>query len=211
MPTPRHFRLLGAWPWAHAAFAVLCVLLLSSASGAEAQAQERRIIVHGRIEGRDTIPHVRLAEVRCFAKARYKSERQRRQWTRYIYNVKKALPYARILAREFKIINDSLALLKTDKQRDLYLDRKETELFKKYEYQLKHLTVKQGRILIKLIDRETGSSSYDAIRMLKGRFKAFWWQGIARMFGSNLKTKYDPEGEDKYLENVVLLIDMGVY
>ena len=80
-----------------------------------------------------------------------------------------------------------------------------------YEFQLKHLTVRQGRILIKLIDRETGTTSYDAIRMLKGRFKAFWWQGIARMFGSNLKTQYDPEGEDKYLENVVLLIDMGVY
>lgn len=190
---------------------VLCAWGFFCVSDDNVCAQERRIIVHGRVEGRDTIPHVNLAEVRCFAKARYKSERQRRQWTRYIFNVKKALPYARILAKEFKLINDSLALLTSDKRKDAYLDRKEKELFKKYEYQLKHLTVRQGRILIKLIDRETGSTSYDAIRLLKGRFKAFWWQGIARMFGSNLKTQYDPEGEDKYLENVVLLIDMGVY
>lgn len=196
---------------AHMVVVMICAVGLFAISRADANAQERRIIVHGRIEGRDTIPHVTLSEVRCFAKARYKSERQRRQWTRYIYNVKRALPYARILAKEFKIINDSLALMTSDKQRDAFLDRKEKELFKKYEYQLKHLTVKQGRILIKLIDRETGSTSYDAIRLLKGRFKAFWWQGIARMFGSNLKTQYDPEGEDKYLENVVILIDMGVY
>ena len=145
------------------------------------------------------------------ARARFKSERQKRQWTRYIYNVKKVLPYARILSREFKIINDSLALMTTDKQRDQYLERKEKELFAKYEYNLNHLTVKQGRILIKLIDRETGSTSYEAIRLLKGRFKAFWWQSIARMFGSSLKVEYDPYGEDKNLENVVLLIDMGVY
>ncbi len=176
-----------------------------------AQDVQKRYIVHGHVEGRDTVPHVTLPEVRCFAKARFKNERQKRQWTRYIYNVKKALPYARILAKEFKIINDSLALMTTQKEKDKYLERKEKELFKKYEYNLKHLTVKQGRILIKLIDRETGNTSYEAIRMLKGKFKAFWWQGIARMFGSSLKVEYDPQGEDKNLENVVILIDMGVY
>lgn len=198
-------------PGVASALTAALLLLLSFGATNRAEAQERRYIVHGRIVGRDTIPHVTMPEVRCFAKARFKSERQKRKWTRYIYNVKRALPYARLLAKEFRIINDSLAILESDDERELYLERKEKELFKKYEYQLKHLTVRQGRILIKLIDRETGTTSYEAIRMLKGRFKAFWWQGIARMFGSNLKTQYDPEGEDKYLENVVLLIDMGVY
>lgn len=211
MPTPSPKRQAATQVLTRLVIALMFVFGLSLLSEPDACAQEKRIIVHGRIVGRDTIPHVNLTEVRCFAKARYKNERQRRKWTRYIYNVKRALPYARLLAKEFKIINDSLALMTSDKQRDKYLERKEKELFKKYEYQLKHLTVKQGRILIKLIDRETGNTSYEAIRMLKGRFKAFWWQGIARMFGSNLKVQYDPEGEDKYLENVVLLIDMGVY
>lgn len=194
----------------------LCLAIFVSAlsfvcGDAWAQDQPKRYITHARIIGRDTIPHVNLPEVRCMTRARFKNERQRRQWTRYIYNVKKVLPYARILSREFKIINDSLALMTTEKQRDKYLERKEKELFAKYEYNLKHLTVKQGRILIKLIDRETGSTSYEAIRLLKGRFKAFWWQSVARMFGSSLKVEYDPYGEDKNLENVVLLIDMGVY
>ena len=157
------------------------------------------------------MPDVRLGEVRVYARARFKNKRQQRKWTRYIYNVKRALPYARIFAKELKIINDTLATMTTDKQREIYLDQKEKELFKKYENQLKHLTVSQGRILIKLIDRETGSTSYEVIRMLKGRFKAFWWQGIARVFGSNLKTEYDPYGEDKNLENVVMLIDQGYY
>lgn len=201
--------------------AVLVVFLVAGLvsfvlpSTARAQSTEpqtaKRYIVHGRIVGGDTIAHVNIGEVRCFAKARYKSERQKRKWTRYIYNVKRALPYARMLARELKIINDSLALMTTEKERSKFIERKEKEMFAKYEDKLKHLTVRQGRILIKLIDRETGTTSYEAIRMLKGRFKAFWWQGIARLFGSNLKTEYDPEGEDKYLENVVLLIDMGVY
>lgn len=176
-----------------------------------AAAQSRNVFTRAHVVNGDTIPDVRLREVTCTAKMRFKNKRQQRRWTRYVYNVKRALPYARMVARELKIINDSLASLTSEAQREAFLDRKEKELFKKYEYQLKHLTVSQGRILIKLVDRETGSTSYDLIRLLKGRFKAFWWQGIARVFGSNLKTEYDPYGEDKALENVVNLIDQGYY
>lgn len=197
----------------HAVAISLTLLFALLAGGGEAAAQStnRNIFTRAHVIGNDTVPDVRLGEVRVYARARFKNKRQQRKWTRYIYNVKRALPYARIFAKELKIINDTLGTMTTDKQREIYLDQKEKELFKKYENQLKHLTVSQGRILIKLIDRETGSTSYEVIRMLKGRFKAFWWQGIARVFGSNLKTEYDPYGEDKNLENVVLLIDQGYY
>lgn len=190
---------------------ILFMSFFSIGQEALCQSHNRNVFTRAHVVNGDTIPDVRLSEVQVFARAKFKSKRQQRKWTRYIYNVKKALPYARIIARELKVINDSLAVISTDKERDDFLERKEKDLFKKYEQPLKHLTVSQGRILIKLVDRETGTTSYELIRMLKGRFKAFWWQGIARIFGSNLKTEYDPQGEDKNLENVVILIDKGYY
>lgn len=193
------------------ALSSLLALLLSVAWAGEASAQSKGVLTRGKVIDGDTLPCVRLAEVLVFAPLKFKSERKRRQYTRFVYNVKKALPYARLLTQELKIINDSLAVLPDEASRNAFLARKEKELFAKYEDRLKKLTIKQGRILIKLIDRETGSTSYDVIRMLKGGFKAFWWQGLARMFGSNLKSEYDPDGMDKNIENVVLLIDKGVY
>ncbi|MBQ3634140.1 MAG: DUF4294 domain-containing protein [Bacteroidales bacterium] len=187
---------------------VIVVVAILSTVATSAQS---RYIAHAIVVGDDTIPVVRLGEVRVFAKKKFKTQRQQRKWTRLIYNVRRALPYARKLSAEFKIINDSLALMTDAKERKAYLDMKEKTLFKKYENDLKHLTVTQGRILVKLIDRETGSTSYEIIKLLKGGFKAFWWQGIARVFGSNLKSEYDAVGTDAEIENIVLLIDLGYY
>lgn len=192
----------------HARAAWLTALLLALTAAAAA-AQSRGIISRARVVEGDTVAVVRLGEVRVYG--RFRSKRQQQKWTRYVYNVKRALPWARLLARELRAINDSLAGMTTERERKEFLDRKEAELFSRYESPLKHLTVSQGRILIKLVDRETGSTGYELIRLLKGRFKAFWWQGIARLFGSNLKAEFDPEGEDKYLETVVRLIDQGYY
>lgn len=80
---------------------------------------------------------------------------------------------------------------------------------KRFEKQVRKLTVTQGIILVKLIDRETGRTSYQVIKDLKGGFTAFFWQGIARIFGNNLKTEYDPENQDKVMEDIVLGIESG--
>ncbi|MDY4520896.1 MAG: DUF4294 domain-containing protein [Bacteroidales bacterium] len=190
----------------------LLLFIALTSLGIEVSAQQHKgTLVRALVVGRDTVPQVMMGEVQCWAKARFKNERQRKKWTKYIYNVKRALPYARLLTREFRIIEDSLSKISDPVARNAYIDEQEKVMFKKYEQQLKHLTVRQGRILIKLMDRESGHTSYEIISMLKGDFKAFWWQGIARVFGSNLKTEYDPDGMDKNLENVVMLIDMGYY
>ena len=78
-----------------------------------------------------------------------------------------------------------------------------------FEKDVRHLTVTQGIILVKLIDRETGRTSYQVIKELKGGFTAFFWQGIARIFGNNLKTEYDPADQDKVMEDIVLGIEAG--
>ena len=78
-----------------------------------------------------------------------------------------------------------------------------------FEKQVRKLTITQGIILVKLIDRETGRSSYQVIRELKGNITAFFWQGIARIFGNNLKAEYDPGGADKVIEDIVKGIEAG--
>ena len=85
----------------------------------------------------------------------------------------------------------------------------EKEIMDKFEKSVKRLTITQGIILVKLIDRETGRTSYNVIKDLKGGFTAFFWQGIARLFGNNLKLQYDPLGEDKVMEDIVQGIEAG--
>lgn len=204
------FRLL----WVAAT--LLCVVVSSDVlEPAWAQDQgdgiRRNVLCRAKIRGRDTLYLASLAEVQVFGKKRFKTKAQQARWTKYIYNVKRALPFARKIANEYRIILREMAPLQTEEEKIAYIDQKEKELFAKYEKDLKHLTIKQGRILIKLIDRETDSSAYQIIKLLKGDFKAFWWQGFAALFGSSLKVEYDPDGLDKYLENVVMLIDMGYY
>jgi len=84
-------------------------------------------------------------------------------------------------------------------------------LKKEFEGQLKQLTVKQGRILIKLIDRETGKTSYDLVKQLRGSFSAWMWQGLAKLFGSDLKSEYDAKGEDRMIEVAIAQIENGSF
>ena len=85
----------------------------------------------------------------------------------------------------------------------------EADLKAEFEGELKKLTIKQGIILVKLIDRETGATSYDLIKSLRGSFSAFIWQSMARLFGSNLKLEYDPYGEDYMIEEIVQQLESG--
>ena len=95
------------------------------------------------------------------------------------------------------------------KKRKEFINEAEKELRNQFEDELKGLTITQGRILIKLIDRETGETSYELVKELKGSFSAVLWQTVARIFGSNLKSEFDPEGEDKLINEIVMLIEAG--
>lgn len=142
---------------------------------------------------------------------KFRTKRAKQRYDRLVRNVRKTLPYARIAALKINEIEDSLQKLPTQKLRDKFIKESEKKLFNEFEKPLKHLSISQGRILIKLIDRETGNTSYQLIKTLKGNFSAFLWQGVARLFGSSLKSEYDAEGEDKNIEIIVNAIDSGVY
>jgi len=126
-----------------------------------------------------------------------------------IRNIKKAYPYARIAGIKLKELDDHLATLDSEKEQNAYINQAEKEILDQFEKEVKKLTVTQGIILVKLIDRETGRTSYQVIKELKGGFTAFFWQGIARIFGNNLKTEYDPHKQDKIMEDIVLGIEAG--
>jgi len=154
----------------------------------------------------DTIPQIQIEEVFIVAPFPFKNNRQRRRYSRLVRDIKKVYPYAQLASNILNNLEKSLDSLETKRLRKQHIKEVDKALKKRYGNELKRLTIRQGRILIKLIDRETGSTSYELIKELKGSFSAFMWQSLARIFGENLKVNYDAEGEDKMMEHILLRI-----
>ena len=179
----------------------------------ELQAQEPRVeppvVARAVVEGSDTLPILELPEVRVYERRDFEYLYLKRRYRRLIRNVKRAYPYAQIAGVRLKELDDHLVTLKSEKEQREYINQAEKEIMQEFENEVRKLTVTQGIILVKLIDRETGRTSYQVIKELKGGITAFFWQGIARIFGNNLKTEYDPVNDDRILEDIVLGIEAG--
>jgi hypothetical protein len=165
--------------------------------------------VHYKIESGDTIYVSSIKEVIIVAKPTFKSKGDYRRYDRFVRNVKIVYPYAKMAGEKYKIVEAHLLTLKTEKERKAYLKEVEKDIMTNYEADLKQLTITQGRILLKLIDREIGETSYDLLKDFKGSFSAIFWQALARIFGHNLKSEFDPAGEDKLLNEILIQIDNG--
>ena len=107
-------------------------------------------------------------------------------------------------------VNAELATISDEKDRRNYLKQFEKEVFNEYEDDIRDMTITQGKLLLKLIYRETYNTSYDLIREYRGGLNAAFWQGIARIFGTNLKSEYDPYGEDILVELIIQDIQSGL-
>jgi len=159
---------------------------------------------------KDSVPHINIKPIFVFPRKSYKKHFGNKYW-RLVKKVKKVYPYAK-KASELIESYDSLYTSTQDKKiRKKYIKQIEKKLFKRYGPELKKLSYTEGRILIKLIDRQTGKTSYELIRDFNGSFSAFMWQGVARLFGDNLKSEYDPAVEDKLIEHIIFFIDLGIY
>ena len=172
-----------------------------------------RIYVLQKVE-RDgvTLPEIEIKEVTIIGENRSNPRRARaqlRQYDRLIYNLKKAYPYAVIVRERLGEVNAVLEEIPGDKERRQYLRQVEMDVFGEYEDDIRQMTITQGRLLIKLIDRETQNTSYELIKQYRGFLSALFWQGIARIFGTNLKDEYDPFGEDALIELIVRDIEAG--
>ncbi|MGF1585297.1 MAG: DUF4294 domain-containing protein [Bacteroidales bacterium] len=161
------------------------------------------------IKDGDTLLHSTIKEVEIYPVPRFDRRRDLRRYERLVYNLKIVYPYAILAGEKLNELNGVFVSLKSERERKEFVKQVEKELMNEFEDDLKSLTITQGRLLIKLIDRETGSTSYELVRELRGSFSAFFWQTIARIFGSNLKTQFDPEGEDKLIEQILHMIDNG--
>lgn len=157
----------------------------------------------------DTIPMIELSRVYIWAPKIFSSKQEERKYNRLVRNVKRVYPYAHLAGQKLRDYELVLRAAKNDTERKRIMKQAEAELKEEYGEDLKKLTYSQGHILIKLVDRETGNSTYGLLQDLRGNFMAFFWQNFARIFGYNLKDKYDPAGKDKDIENIVLMIESG--
>jgi len=178
-------------------------------SAVHAQAEGAPHVHRAIVEDGDTLPVVDLDP--AFVESRW-TARDRREMERYdrlTRNVARVYPYARLTGDLLREYEHDLAQMPKDGDQDLYIKLAEAELRAEFEAEVKDLTVSQGKLLVKLIDRETGKTGYDLVRQLRGSFTAFVWQGMARVFGHDLRTTYDPIGDDKLVELVVRRIERG--
>ncbi len=172
---------------------------------------EKGIVVTATIYNGDTIPYVTLAPVVCSTDRVFKNQKQQAAWNRLKYNVKIVYPYAILASAKLKEYDHILSQLPNERERNKYTKHIEKELKDQFGEELKKLTVSQGRILIKLIDRETGHTTYDVVKSMRGSFSAFMWQGVALVFSSNLKDDYDALGDDNAIEQAIRLIENGEF
>jgi len=166
-------------------------------------------IVDKTIINNDTLAQIRIPEVTIIPPFKFTSKKQKRRYSRLARNLKKVYPYAKMANDALAKINNDIDSLDSRRLTKRYIKQVDRELQKKYGKELKKLTITQGRLLIKLIDRETGSTSYELVKELRGSFSAFMWQSLARLFGENLKEEYNAEEEDKMIEHIVQLIENG--
>ena len=195
-------------------FLKYCIIaLFALISGTAAYSQDKEIPMAYIIEKGDTIYIEEIKPAYIFNRPR--SWKQSREWRRYyrtVYNFAKAYPYALKACEIMKDADSTLANSGfTRWQREKYIKEYEKRLFKEFEKPLKKLSINQGKLLLKLIDREAGISGYQAIRNYKGGAAAGFWQGVARLFGSDLKKKYDKDGEDRIVEELVHMYQEGSF
>ena len=175
------------------------------------QAQSRKTLARQSLYKGDTILSVDLRPVYVYKPLKFKNKRQQQSYSRLVRNVKKTLP----IAKEIKgiIIQTSLTLdtIPTERERKKYINYMEKHLKETYTPRMKKLTFSQGKLLIKLVDRECNQTSYQLVKSFMGSFKAGFYQTFAALFGASLKKEYDPDNieDDAITERVIVLVENG--
>jgi hypothetical protein len=160
------------------------------------------------IREKDSMPYVQLEGVNIMDSRYFKSERERKRWNKLMQNVIKTYPYAKITRDLLEHYEEELVKIDKESDRNAYMKEAEEVLKNEFKGEITKMTISQGKVLVKLIDRETGHTSYELIKELRNGFTAFMWNSLAILFGNNLKAEYDPE-DDKEIEAIVQLIESG--
>ena len=158
----------------------------------------------------DTIPWVKLKTVYVYKPLIFKNKREEREYSRLVRNVKKVLPIANEINSLIIETYEYLMTLPNEKERQKHIRAVEKGLKEQYTARMKKLTYSQGKLLIKLVDRQTNSTGYELVKAFLGPFKAGFYQAFAALFGASLKKEYKPYEEDMLIERVVILVENGL-
>lgn len=159
----------------------------------------------------DSVLMVVFNEITVYGPLKFKNKKDEDFYWRTVRDVKKALPWAKLISETLIETYEYIETFPTQKEREDYLKKMEGAIFEQYKPQLKKFTKGQARMLVKLIQRETNQSSYSIIKAFLGTFRATFWQGFGKLFGVNLKNEYHPESnrEDAIIERICVLVEQG--
>lgn len=157
----------------------------------------------------DTIQYMEMSNVYVYPEPTFKNRRQQQAYVRLVRNVKKVLPIAKDIRQMLIETAEYLETLPTKQEKDAHMKRVEASIVAEYKPKMKKLTFSQGKLLIKLVDRECNSTAFEAMQAFLGPVRAGVWQAFAWMFGASLKKGYHPDGVDRLTERVVLLVEAG--
>ena len=159
----------------------------------------------------DTVLVLVLNDITVFPPLKFKNKRQEQFYWRTVRDVKRTLPYAKLICETLVETYEYIETFPTQKEREKYLKEMEGAVFEQYKPVLRRFTKSQARMLVKLIQRETNQSGYDILKAFLGSFRATFWQGFGRLFGVNLKGKYQPDrnDEDAIIERVCVAVEQG--
>jgi hypothetical protein len=157
----------------------------------------------------DTIPYITLRNVYIYPRIKFKSKKQERYYWKLVRDVKKTLPLAKEIRRAVMETYEYMETLPDTKSRERHMKAVEKGLKEQYTARMKKLTFSQGKLLIKLVNRECNQSSYQLVKAFMGPFKAGFYQTFAALFGASLKKEYHPEDDDKLIERIAVLVENG--
>lgn len=169
----------------------------------------KAFIVGQSVHKGETIPHIQLPTHYAFAPLKFKNKREKRYYDRLVRDVKKTLPLAAEIRTIILETYELLQKMPDEKAQKKHLKALEKGLKEQYTPRMRKLTLRQGKLLIKLVDRECNQNAYQLVRLFMGSFKAAFYNTFASFFGASLKKSYDPNGEDRLIERVVIQVLTG--
>lgn len=184
-------------------------VFLSFTANAQESDKGKAFLVPMCIYEGDTIPHINLPDVYIFKPMTFKNDKERREYSKLVNNVKKTLPLSKEIYKITLETYEYLQTLPDEKAKDKHIKKVEKGLKEQFTPRMKKLTFSQGKLLIKLVDRQCNQSSYELVKAFMGPFKAGFYQTFAGLFGASLRKQYDPQGDDRLTEQIIILVENG--
>ena len=191
----------------------ISIVLLMLSAGVNAQNRNGFVpsnTAHPYSETGDTLPVLVIQDIYVYPPQAFKNAAEEEKYKKLIRDVKRTLPYAKLIYATLIETYEYMQTLPTEKDRQDHMKRMEKDLYAEYFPVLKKMSLSQGKLLIKLINRQCNQSSYDILKAFLGSFRAGFWNFFAGIFGASLKTDWDPQGKDAAIERIIILVEEGV-